>query len=842
MAEEIEKLVVTIESDISKLLSQTAKGVDQAEDELKKLEKTGKQAFKKTGDEAKKATGIIARFGRVAKQSLDKLKSAATAVGAALTLAIAGITTIIQLAEEAVSRLRVEAGFRQLARQAGESSDEIIRAMTEAAGNTIDKFTLMQKANVAMQLGVARTPEEFAKLTESAIKLGRAVGLGPVEALDNLINAAGRRSTEVLDNLGISLAEVNQEMEAFAQREFGQAVGQLDQAQRNAAFMAATLDVAAKKADQLGDSVSDLGTSIEQAKAQSIELKQELGETALIVLNSLNRGFQNIFGQGILERAVETTKAWQRVLIDILIIIGAIGAEFINLAKTARDVVTGQIDFGKALAQFAPGEILADFQRAATIIGAGLKEEFQQILDPEGFAAESAGVRVGQDFGAGLEEGIEDGLEAARGALDSLGSEFIDLQEDTNQKLQELNEDHAQKVEEINTKHQDKLTEIAADAARKRVEAQKKADDALRQLAEDTARQRAEILQSARLELAKLEADTDRQLEDERESFEVKELRETEDHLQELRRLRNRFIDDLETAAKNRDARAIVDLRRRFQREQQESQTGFRTTQQRERQDQDRRLAEIREAEQVRAAEIVAARERDLQALIEAEAQKREEISRTLNEELVKIDEQEVQKVERENKAFEERVAREEEQFAKRKEELNKALADRLEDEAKALADQEEITEEGAKAILEALNKTFGVGGNIDQLMEDFANRRRQKFRISVEFEESVSEGPTTGPRPPTAPGSTPVPSFADGGTLIARKPTLAMFGEAGPEVASFMPLNQMQQSATVKQTKRVEIDLNFKGSAPPGIRGAERDQIANVLIQAFRQAGVMQQ
>jgi hypothetical protein len=35
------------------------------------------------------------------------------------------------------------------------------------------------------------------------------------------------------------------------------------------------------------------------------------------------------------------------------------------------------------------------------------------------------------------------------------------------------------------------------------------------------------------------------------------------------------------------------------------------------------------------------------------------------------------------------------------------------------------------------------------------------------------------------------IPGFAKGGTLIARKPTLAVFGEAGAERADFTPLNK---------------------------------------------------
>ena len=36
----------------------------------------------------------------------------------------------------------------------------------------------------------------------------------------------------------------------------------------------------------------------------------------------------------------------------------------------------------------------------------------------------------------------------------------------------------------------------------------------------------------------------------------------------------------------------------------------------------------------------------------------------------------------------------------------------------------------------------------------------------------------------------------AEGGTIIARKPTVAIFGEAGPEMAEFTPLNKLGTDA----------------------------------------------
>jgi hypothetical protein len=49
---------------------------------------------------------------------------------------------------------------------------------------------------------------------------------------------------------------------------------------------------------------------------------------------------------------------------------------------------------------------------------------------------------------------------------------------------------------------------------------------------------------------------------------------------------------------------------------------------------------------------------------------------------------------------------------------------------------------------------------------------------------------------------------FAEGGTVIANRPTVAVFGEAGPEMATFTPLNR-----TGKDTNKVFGDMSGNGA-----------------------------
>ena len=954
MAEPVEELYVSIGADVSDLLRDTERGVDKAEDELKKFEKTGTNAFKRIGDSAKRAFSGIATASRkaigAAEKGIKGLASEFVNFRGIITAAIAAFSVgkIVSFFKESLALTKTQiAAEKQL--------ETVIKSTGGAAGLTAEELKTMASGlqNVtnfgdeaiingqALLLTFTKIGRDiFPRATEamldvstamgqdmktSAIQVGKALN-DPITGLAAL-RRVGIQFTKAQEDQIKSMVEAGRLAEAQAvilgelERQFGGSAAAAREADGGMIALSNTLGdlreifalpIFEKMQEQFGrlnDAMSD-----EEISEAMTEIATALGEASAAVMELVSSGaldtLDDIDIQVFVDFAQSLARASESVS-DLTDNVQALGgdvglANLIKITQILADTLTivsegfdklGEKTEGVRIAGGIVVEVLGEIKdvvlgmispvsRIIDLFGE-LNEMYQQLrgieiqettaeianeLQRVEMSAEEYKEAVYGAFGRGaaldtglkteadiaeegmdevtdtIEDGaneIEDAMARLKDMAGDLGTEFIDLQEQTNQELSDLQSEHADKMEELQDDHQEKLTEIAADAAKRRTEAERKASEDLLKLEQETERERQQIIEDARLELEQLEEDTDRTIEDERETFNTRELRQTEDHLREMRRMRMRYLDSLEDAVKNRDARAIVDLRRRYEREQQQTEENFQTNQRRERQDQDRRLAEIQEAERVRADAIIEARERDLQSLMEQEQQKRQEIEKTLQQELIKIDEQEQQKIEKETKAFEERVAREQEQFAKRKEELENALKERLEAEAKALADQEDITEEGARAILEALNKVFGVGGDIDELMEAFAERRRQKMIITMEFEERIGEapaGPTTAPMPTGGRGGpgggTPRPGgFARGGTVIARQPTVALFGEAGPEMAQFTPLSQMDHN--VSATKRVEVDINMSGSAPPGIRSTDRDQIAGVLVQAMRQAGI---
>jgi hypothetical protein len=432
----------------------------------------------------------------------------------------------------------------------------------------------------------------------------------------------------------------------------------------------------------------------------------------------------------------------------------------------------------------------------------------------------------------GLDKAMSDAADTAEakplldpGQLEKFGDQLAEAAENRAKQQAALEADNAEKV-----------AKIIEDANQKRLDIDQKFNDALAGLAKDSADKRAKIVQDTRQKLGKLEESTDRELSARRKEFNKDELRETEDHLKEMRRLEEDFLFNLDDAVRERDAGAIVDLQRQFQKESSQREEDFSTNQNRQGKDFDAELAGIRKNEADKREELLAAQAQELDNINKFEEEKRANLEATRQEDQQQLEQDLAEKLQKENQNFMERQAA-----------LDEAMQKQLESIAKNLADQKDVTEEGAREILETFDQFFGIGGDIDSLMEDFARKRKIRADITVAFEGKSAPEPDTGgePKPPGAGGGSfggrkrlgGVQEFATGGTLIADKPTLALFGEAGPEVVQFTPMSQLSSPG---QSEPGRMIVELKGSAPPGIGSAQVDQIAGVLLQALDESGAL--
>lgn len=922
MAEEIERLVVGIEGDYSKLLNDTKTGVAGASKELDKLSKGPMEAQKQvkglssliSGQLMGAVTGLIALFSvNAAFNFFKSLASGAVAAGAQFETFTVQFETLLGSTSAAKKRIEELAAFGQKTpfelpeivdanrllqtfggtllatgenlRRIGDSAAAVNAPFKEVSFWTGRMYAAIQsgrpfgEASARLQeLGIL-TGDVRTKLEDmqKAGASGTEIWAAYAEMIDSRFAGAMDRLSKtfqgVMSNLadfqGMLLREggedlfeglredtiefydiINQPEVKAALIGIAEGFGSIADSLREAAtgpLLKGLQDIDPEELEQLGDALTDFGTALGHLlETDAANINGVV--TAMTVLVDATTTLVNL-----LDKGVEIFKSG--------------GTALLGMVNPLTSVYNGFVALNDILEK-TTGIDITDWTRKAVESQKSAQDQANELAAAYADYGETlaAAAETTEEAGVVVEE-TADAFAAAAEKVDQAAKQMIDLEADIASKREEVEADHGEKIAEITEEYEDKKADIIAnreeaiadlerDLAKKRADIAEDTAEALEELEQEVAQKRIEINEQAQQALEDLQRDTRQAIARERQQADLKESREEENHQRDLQRMRESYLDDLTDAVKNRDARAIVDLRRRYNRERRESEDSHRTEKRRGREDTEARIEEIRERERIQTEEIRRNQEQQLADLEQHEQQRRDEIAEKQAEQLADLAENEALKREEIEKSFQEQMAKNEEnfaaqmekentQYAERKAALDEAMAKRLEDIAKELADEKEITEEGAKALLEALNKTFGIGGDIDKLMEDFAARRKQKMTVQIEFEnQSTGAGSTNTPTFPgagagqgqgTHPGS--IPGFAEGGTIIARKPTVAMFGEAGPELAQFIPLGQMANNQGTP--KKMTVELKMSGSAPPGIRGGDRDAIASTLVAALKEAGI---
>lgn len=203
--------------------------VDSADKDIKKLTRRINKMEQALARSQKAANGKTKSLQRIrgasttTESALSKLASKIGLPGGGAGLPAAGIAGALIFATKAAFdfvrgmepmadlALQTQAVFHNL-----EISIDPARKATEGFVNDMELATL---ASQATSLGVAKTSREFGELSGALARLGMSRGITALEGIESGIAAIGRGSTEMLDNLGISLKV------AEAQREYAKQLG-----------------------------------------------------------------------------------------------------------------------------------------------------------------------------------------------------------------------------------------------------------------------------------------------------------------------------------------------------------------------------------------------------------------------------------------------------------------------------------------------------------------------------------------------------------------------------------------------------------------------------------------
>lgn len=192
-------------------------------------------------------------------------------MGMAVTGAIAGIglMAVKDFAEE-FNELGTQvkaagARFDQLASSIGNPTD-LMTQLREATLGVVDDMTLQLGAAQLLQMGLANTNEEVAKLIELAIKLKRPTQTAS-EAIDDFGLMLSNTSVMRLDNFGIASGKVRARIEELQD--------QFEGMQRDEAFKLAVLEIGQESLGRLGDAADVAGTSLSRLQTHLENLAQD---------------------------------------------------------------------------------------------------------------------------------------------------------------------------------------------------------------------------------------------------------------------------------------------------------------------------------------------------------------------------------------------------------------------------------------------------------------------------------------------------------------------------------------------------------------------------------------
>lgn len=235
------------------------------------VDSKGVATFKQLGTAAE---GAAKDVDKVAKSAtfLDRVfqgigqglgQAAFSAIASAARAAGDGLAYLV---ERGVKVNDVTDSFNALTAAAGLSGEALLKAGQEGAAGMVSNFDLMAATNKALLLDLPLTAEGMRTLAEGAATLGDAIGQGPTEALNTMLEALGRGQDRILKQMGIDIdAAAAQEKYAAS---LGTTADQLSEAGKKAALYEAAIEAIKAKTNDLGGVQLSLADQLDQVKTR----------------------------------------------------------------------------------------------------------------------------------------------------------------------------------------------------------------------------------------------------------------------------------------------------------------------------------------------------------------------------------------------------------------------------------------------------------------------------------------------------------------------------------------------------------------------------------------------
>jgi hypothetical protein len=296
MAQEVQSILIKYEADIKEL----RKDLDGAKKELKDFEKEG---------------------GKTGKALTNAFKSVGLAIAAAFS-----VQQVIAFGKELNDLQKEAQGVRQAFNAAFDPG--ALQRLRDTTKGTLSDLELMKRALAAREFGIG--PDLLAKGLEFARVQANKLGLEFDFLAESFVTGAGRKSIQILDNLGISQADLSAKVKETG--DFYTALGAIID-EKLGQDGAASVETLADRQNRLNAQIANLKLELSDALLPLFEELTEVAGKAVSEISKLTK-----FGFGATQEQIALTTQKAQELSDALTI--EFSEKLESGALTRDDIIT----------------------------------------------------------------------------------------------------------------------------------------------------------------------------------------------------------------------------------------------------------------------------------------------------------------------------------------------------------------------------------------------------------------------------------------------------------------------------------------------------------------------
>jgi len=690
--------------------------------------------------------------GQTAQSAFDRVFSSVNALRIALGAIISmilfqGIQAFQNFFQGAIKNAsELEASLYRLHNAERILSNEGVQVTTQGLEDGIKRIKkllpIFSKEDVTGLVGqIAITTKELGLTEKQITDLAQSIAVLNVnsaqeetlqQTAQHVISSLLTSNAKGVANLGIVMGDAAIQAKAFemGMLQAGESANNLSDAEKKIVKVQIAIDAGASSIAGLNEYLDSNTAKLQMNAAAWNDIKTSIGQVILPFIPALTAGFQ------ALNDAINTSKA----------LFASWLAGLLTFTTVLRMVLAGNI---KSMDELK--------EKFAEVNEEAKKLTFRQFFPegspenaPDWFKSSIGKYLTNPETPTGPGTGDMGDAQAKENQAKAIA--------DAEQKIQDIMKDSADKKLDIERDYQRKLEDIARDYAQR-----------LEDIARNTAQKREDALRNYNQKVEDINRDAAQKIQDAKREEHKKEIDREAQFQQRLKELREKFLLSLEDALHERDARQVLRLIRQYNMDKQNLEERHKLEREQAKKD---LAAKLQDIEYERQKKLEAARrdyEQRLQDIAIQEARERQEASIQNQRKLADA------------RLWHQRQLQEQREYLQRK----------LRDLADALKKEFQLTQQGAQAITSMLQSTFGqIGAGMTPVVGSGAvtggslGNGSSWSQLQNTWNSLLSTWQNS--------GLYGTGGMAEGGNMLATRPTKVTVGERGPEMLSVTPLDKI--------------------------------------------------